>query len=148
VLAGVDELVVLETRRLPRREPLAPKGPDTIVADVDRIEAKLGGGHPRRNRRARAPRKATHQLDVLLRHRPPSISFDLRSANGEPVAEPPRRKLVGYAPLPEMSDYQRRDFHEALLDADSYEDLPGKVAGSDPRGPEQNRPKLRLVSDP
>jgi hypothetical protein len=92
--------------------------------------------------------KPTHQLDVLLRHRPPSISFDPRSANGEPVAEPPRRKLVGYAPLPEMSDYQRRDFHEALLDADSYEDLPGKVAGSDPRGPEQNRPKLRLVSDP
>jgi hypothetical protein len=49
---------------------------------------------------------------------------------------------------PRWSDYQRRDFHEALLDADSYEDLPGKVAGSDPRGAEQLRPKPRLVSDP
>jgi len=25
-----------------------------------------------------------------------------------------------------MSDQQRREFHEALLDADSFEDLPGK----------------------
>jgi hypothetical protein len=25
-----------------------------------------------------------------------------------------------------MSDLQRREFHEALLDADSFEDLPGK----------------------
>jgi hypothetical protein len=25
-----------------------------------------------------------------------------------------------------MSDLQRREFHEALLDADTFEDLPGK----------------------
>jgi hypothetical protein len=33
-----------------------------------------------------------------------------------------------------MSDVQRREFHEALLDADSFEDLPGTVAGRDPQG--------------
>jgi hypothetical protein len=28
-------------------------------------------------------------------------------------------RLVGYPPLSEMSDLQRREFHESLLDADS-----------------------------
>jgi hypothetical protein len=36
------------------------------------------------------------------------------------------RKVVAYPPLCEMSDLQRREFQEALLDADSFEDLPGK----------------------
>ena len=36
------------------------------------------------------------------------------------------RKVVAYPPLCEMDQRQRREFHEALLDADSYEDLPGK----------------------
>jgi hypothetical protein len=35
-------------------------------------------------------------------------------------------KVVDYPPLCEMDDGQRREFHEALLDADSLEDLPGK----------------------
>ena len=35
-------------------------------------------------------------------------------------------KVVGYPPLEEMDANQRREFHEALLDADSFEDLPGK----------------------
>jgi hypothetical protein len=35
-------------------------------------------------------------------------------------------KVVAYPPLCEMSDLQRREFHEALLDADTFEDLPGK----------------------
>jgi hypothetical protein len=40
---------------------------------------------------------------------------------------------------------QRREFHEALLDAGSFEDLPGKwqaavVAAA------QNRPRLRVVT--
>jgi hypothetical protein len=35
-------------------------------------------------------------------------------------------RVVGYTPLCEMSDLQRREFHEALLDADAFEDLPGK----------------------
>jgi hypothetical protein len=44
---------------------------------------------------------------------------------------PPKRaaaieNVVGYPPLSEMGDLQRREFHEALLDADSFEDLPGQ----------------------
>jgi hypothetical protein len=38
-------------------------------------------------------------------------------------------KVVVYPPLCEMDDTRRREFHEALLDADSFEDLPGQVAG-------------------
>ena len=34
-------------------------------------------------------------------------------------------KFLGYPPLCEMGDLQRREFHEALLDADDFEDLPG-----------------------
>jgi hypothetical protein len=35
-------------------------------------------------------------------------------------------KAVGYRPLCEMSDIQRRELHDALLDANTFEDLPGK----------------------
>jgi len=55
-------------------------------------------------------------------------------------------ELVGYPPLSEMSDDQRRGFHEALLDADSFESLPGKWQAAILNA-EQNWPKLRLVSD-
>jgi hypothetical protein len=51
---------------------------------------------------------------------------------------------VRYPPLVEMDDRQRREFHEALLDADSFEDLPGKWQAAILEA-EQNRPKLRLV---
>jgi hypothetical protein len=46
--------------------------------------------------------------------------------------EPSRRvdKVVAYPPLSERGDLQRREFHEALLEAAAFEDLPGKcVAG-------------------
>jgi hypothetical protein len=43
-----------------------------------------------------------------------------------------------------MSDDQRREFQEALLDADAFEDLPGKWQVAVLTA-EQNRPKLRLV---
>jgi hypothetical protein len=33
--------------------------------------------------------------------------------------------FVGYPPLSEMSDLQRREFHEAMLGADTFEGLPG-----------------------
>jgi hypothetical protein len=36
------------------------------------------------------------------------------------------QKVVGYPPLSELGDLQRREFHEALLEAGSFEDLPGK----------------------
>ncbi len=35
-------------------------------------------------------------------------------------------KVVGYPPLAEMGEQQRREFHEVLLEADTFEDLPGK----------------------
>jgi hypothetical protein len=45
-----------------------------------------------------------------------------------------------------MSDYQRRELHESLLDADCFEDLPGNWQAAIVNA-EQHRPKLRLVSD-
>jgi hypothetical protein len=53
-------------------------------------------------------------------------------------------KVVGYAPLSEMGDNQRREFQEALLDADAFEDLPGKWQATIVKV-EQARPKLRVV---
>ena len=47
-------------------------------------------------------------------------------------------KVVGY-PLSELSDLQRREFHEALLDADTFEDLRGKWHAAILKA-EQNRP--------
>jgi hypothetical protein len=35
-------------------------------------------------------------------------------------------KVVGYPPFADLGDLQRREFHEALLDADSVDALPGK----------------------
>jgi hypothetical protein len=43
-----------------------------------------------------------------------------------------------------MSDLQRREFHEALLDADSFEGLPGKWQAAIVKS-EQNRPNLRII---
>jgi hypothetical protein len=54
-------------------------------------------------------------------------------------------KVVGYPPLSELSDLQRREFHEALLDAEAFEDLPGKWQAAVLKA-EQNRPDLRVVS--
>jgi hypothetical protein len=45
-----------------------------------------------------------------------------------------------------MGDYQRREFPEALLDADSFEDLPGKWQAAIMKA-EANRPNLRIVGD-
>ena len=53
-------------------------------------------------------------------------------------------KVVGYPPLSEMDQQQRREFHEALLDADSFEDPPGKWQAAI-LTTEQNRPDLRVV---
>jgi hypothetical protein len=54
------------------------------------------------------------------------------------------RKVVGYPPLCDMSDLQRQEFQEALLDADTFEDLPGKWQAAILKS-EQNRPNLRIV---
>ena len=54
-------------------------------------------------------------------------------------------KVVGYPPLSELGELQRREFHEALLEAAMFEDLPGKWQAAILEA-EQNRPKLRPVS--
>jgi hypothetical protein len=53
-------------------------------------------------------------------------------------------KVVGYPPLVEMSAEQRRELHEALLEADSFEDLPGQWQAAILKA-EQSRLKLRIV---
>jgi hypothetical protein len=53
--------------------------------------------------------------------------------------------VVRYPPLSEISEDQRREFQEALLEADAFEDLPGKWQAAILTA-EQNRPKLRLVA--
>jgi hypothetical protein len=64
-----------------------------------------------------------------------------------PSAELSRRveKIVGSPPLSEMDDVQRREFHQAVLDAESFEDLAGKWQAAIMEA-EQNRPKLRVVA--
>jgi hypothetical protein len=54
------------------------------------------------------------------------------------------RKVVAYPPLCDMSELQRREFHESLLDAESFEDLPGKWQAAILKA-EENRPNLRIV---
>ena len=49
-------------------------------------------------------------------------------------------KVVGYPPLRDMGEDQRREFHEALLDADAFEDLPGKWQRAILEA-DENRPK-------
>ena len=63
------------------------------------------------------------------------------------TAELSRRveKVVGYPPLSEMGDLQRREFPEGLLEADGFEDLPGKWQAAIMEA-EQSRPKLWFVS--
>jgi hypothetical protein len=54
-------------------------------------------------------------------------------------------KVVGYPPLSKMDQHQRREFQEALLEADSFEDLPGKWQAAIITA-EQNRPPPRVVT--
>ena len=55
-------------------------------------------------------------------------------------------KAVGHPPLSIMGADQRREFHKELLDADSFEDLPGKWQAAILKA-EHNRPTLRLVTE-
>jgi hypothetical protein len=66
------------------------------------------------------------------------------ASQGPPGVADRVEKVVGYPPLSEASDLQRREFHEALLEAASFEDLPGKWQAAMLEA-EQNRPKLRVV---
>jgi hypothetical protein len=53
-------------------------------------------------------------------------------------------KVVGYPPLSDLDELQCREFHEARLEAASFEDLPCEAQAAIPQA-EQNRPKLRVV---
>jgi hypothetical protein len=53
-------------------------------------------------------------------------------------------KVIGYPPLCEMGDQQRREFQEALLDADTFDDLPGKWQAAVLQA-EENQPSLRVI---
>jgi hypothetical protein len=57
----------------------------------------------------------------------------------------PVEKVVDDPPLSEMGELQRREFHGALLDPGSFEDLPGKWQAAIMEA-EQNRPQLRVVT--
>jgi hypothetical protein len=54
-------------------------------------------------------------------------------------------KVVGYPLLTEMDETQRREFHQALLEAGTFEDLPGKWQAAIVAA-EQIRPRLRVVT--
>jgi hypothetical protein len=54
------------------------------------------------------------------------------------------QKIVASPPLSELSDLQRRELHEALLDADTFEDLSGKWQAAILKA-QKNRPDLRIV---
>lgn len=73
----------------------------------------------------------------------------MADAENRPMASMERSRrveeVVHYPRLSELDDLQRREFHEALLEAGSFEDLPGKWQAAILEA-EQNRPKLRLVT--
>jgi hypothetical protein len=84
---------------------------------------------------------ASHLLAVRDRPRTPlrSSLSQWRAPSSAGV-----RRVVAYPPLCDMSDLQRREFHEAVLDADTFEDLPGKWQAAILKA-EENRPNLRIV---
>jgi len=55
------------------------------------------------------------------------------------------QEVSGYTPLSEMSDSQRRELHDALLDASAFEDLPGKWQAAILEA-EQGRPSVTAAS--
>jgi hypothetical protein len=57
------------------------------------------------------------------------------------------KKAVGYPPLSEIGERQRREFHEALLAADDFEDLPGKWQAAILKA-ERNLREMRAVKTP
>ena len=91
------------------------------------------------------PSREERQTTAEIRRRSPVVSVgpDLVPLGS---AELSHRvgKVVGYPPLSEMGEQQRREFHEALLEADTFEDLPGKWQAAILKA-EQSQPKLRVI---
>jgi hypothetical protein len=55
-------------------------------------------------------------------------------------------KAVAYPPLSDMSSELRREFQEALIEAASFEDLPGKWQAALLES-EANAPDLKVIDD-
>ena len=55
-------------------------------------------------------------------------------------------KVLGYPPLSELGDVQRREFREALLEAGSFEDLPGKWQAAILKAEQDARPRTCVWS--
>jgi hypothetical protein len=51
-------------------------------------------------------------------------------------------QVVGYPPLCARSDLQRRELHEALLDADSFETYPASAGGDPESRTEPTKPAV------
>jgi hypothetical protein len=75
---------------------------------------------------------------------PPQSGLHLGCADAQRERSQRVERVVGYAPLSEMSEHQRREFQGALLDADSFDDLPGKWQAAILQA-EQDRPRLSVV---
>jgi hypothetical protein len=90
-------------------------------ADPDAAPPPVGLSHERDARRGLST--ASTFSDDIARL---GIPLDLGSSNGEHRTQPPRREGRGLPAVAERSDHQRREFREALLDADAFEDLPGR----------------------
>jgi hypothetical protein len=105
--------------------------------DLEVTSRPYAAGAPAGNPR-RTAQELRYDLHVLLRHRPPSIPP--RFILGQMAsAELSRRvgKVVAYPPLSEMDEHHRREFHEALLEAATFEDLPGRFQAGDAPKPAQ-----------
>jgi hypothetical protein len=79
-------------------------------------------------------------MGALPSRRAPAASVSPRFGGRASEFEPARDPL----PIPPL-DRRRRDFHEALLDADEFEDLPGRRQAAIVSA-EQSGPTLRVVS--
>jgi hypothetical protein len=126
----VDDEVGQKIGQVP---PPAADSVVAVIAALDRDHAR-DGLHVSVHQRQEGPQVTSvegvidlvSQFHVRLRHRDSSIPFGARSWNGQVGLSRRVEKVVGYPPLWDMSTGQRREFHEALLDAGTFEDLPGK----------------------
>jgi hypothetical protein len=116
-ITGVDELMRLHSELSPHLVPFGEHGPNALYPGVGfRIDG------PSRFQ-ASINRRTTSMFSADIA-RPVS-----RSVYAAPMAsaELSRHvdKIVGYPPPCDMGAAQRREFHEALLHANTLEDLPG-----------------------
>jgi hypothetical protein len=101
----------------------------------------LSASTPAKWNRCRARTRFRRSAGQLLRR----LNDDVEAVRAE--VEPLRDRQEELDQLPTLSDLgdlQRRKFHETLLEATSFEDLPGKWQAAILEA-EQARPELRIV---